>query len=95
MKTDRGATSERLELGVADRAVFFHLDLQFDHVPAARFSNDCRPDPRVVLVEGTDVAWVVEMVMHGLVVCAHHGAHPEPDTASESKHCTPRGLSRT
>ena len=63
----------RLELGIADRAVVFHLDLQLDHVAAARFTDDGRPDLRVVLVERADVARIVEVVMHCLMVCTDLG----------------------
>ena len=63
------------------------LDLQFDHVAAARFTDDGRPDLRVVLVERADVARIVEVVMHCLMVCTDHGAgRPEPDSPRKSEH---------
>ena len=64
------------------RGVAKGLDLQFDHVAAARFTDDGRPDLRVVLVERADVARIVEVVMHCLMVSkitkhflqeTHHG----------------------
>jgi hypothetical protein len=74
--SDGGAASEGLEAGVDDLAgALVDADLHLHDVAAGRRADQPGADVGVVLVEGSDVPWVVVVVHHPLVVRPHPGRH--------------------
>src|SRR5690242_19075771 len=65
---DGGSTAEGLKFRIHDRAVLY-FDLQFHDIAALWSSDDSRAHARLVLLEASHVAWVVEMVHHFVAVC--------------------------
>jgi hypothetical protein len=74
--SDGGAASEGLEAGVDDLAgALVDADLHLHDVAAGRRADQPGADVGVVLVEGSDVPWVVVVVHHPLVVRPQPGRH--------------------
>nr|GMC69867.1 hypothetical protein M513_09137 [Ipomoea batatas] len=66
---DCGTTAEGLEAGVNDLpTLIIDLNLKLHHVAAGRGADQPSADGGVVLVEGADIAGVVVVVHHPLVV---------------------------
>lgn len=68
-RSDGGAAAESLEASVDDFAGgVVNLDLEFHDVAACRCTHQTGADGGVILVEGTNVAGVVVVIHHPLVV---------------------------
>lgn len=66
---DGGSATEGLEAGVDDLPRFIvDLDLELHHISAGRSPDEARPHRRIALVKGSDVARIVVVIDHALVV---------------------------
>ena len=79
---DCRSAAKRLEYCLFDfTCVFIDLDLQLHDVTACRCSDESSADTRILLVQRADIAWVLVVVNHVLVVSKaslrelNHGAH--------------------
>ena len=71
-RSDGGTTAKGLEAGVDDLSGVVDLDLELHDVATGGGTDEAGADVGLVLVEGADVAGVVEVVDDPLVVLTRH-----------------------
>merc|ERR1719510_402214 len=72
------ATAERLELGISDLTVLVNLDLQFHDVPTGGSSHQTSPDIDLLRIHLANIAGVLVVVDHLLVVESHRNRPGQP-----------------